>query len=210
MEQVDSPGQFSLRGGIVDIFSVLYDQPIRIEFFDDEIDSLRFFDIETQRSLDKVQEVNLVAAREFFLQEEALKRGVANIEEEFQIQKQRLEKKNRAALERLTNKFNEIIERVKNGLYFSGLDQMQPYFYPQQALLQDFFPEDSVFILDEPLRINETALHLEKERQESFKDLLVAGSLLPGQNQYFSELSEISKAMEKGKRVYLSLLPKKV
>ena len=86
---------------------------------------------------------------------------------------------------------------------------MQPYFYPQQALLQDFFPEDSVFILDEPLRINETALHLEKERQESFKDLLVAGSLLPGQNQYFSELSEISKAMEKGKRVYLSLLPKK-
>lgn len=209
VEQVDSPGQFSLRGGIVDIFSVLYDQPIRIELFDDEIDSLRFFDIETQRSLDKVQEVNLVAAREFFLQEEALKRGVANIEEEFQIQKQRLEKKNRAALERLTNKFNEIIERVKNGLYFSGLDQMQPYFYPQQALLQDFFPEDSVFILDEPLRINETALHLEKERQESFKDLLVAGSLLPGQNQYFSELSEISKAMEKGKRVYLSLLPKK-
>jgi len=118
VEQVESPGQFNLRGGILDLYSVLYDKPIRIEFFDDEVDSIRFFNVDSQRSLEKTSKVTLVPAREFFLLEENREKGLLAIGNEFEIQKQRLaKKKDRNALEKLTSKINEVVEKVINKFY---------------------------------------------------------------------------------------------
>jgi len=210
VERVEGPGQFSLRGGILDIYSILYDKPIRIEFFDNEVESVRFFNLQDQRSLEKTSKISLVPAREFFLLNENIENGIMRIKKEFEVQKRRFEKKkDRNAVDKLTNKVNEVIEKASNWLYFPGLEQLQPYFYPLQGMLFDYFPEGSVFCLDEPLRIKETAEHREKERNTSFSDLLTGGAVLPGQSAFFNEFVNLLNAIEKEKKVYLSLLPKK-
>lgn len=210
VEQVEGFGQFSLRGGILDIYSVIYDKPIRIEFFDDEVDSIRFFNLETQRSLDKTNHIKLVPAREFFLLAENTQNGLSMIKKEYELQKQRLEKKkNRNAVDKLSIKINEVIEKVNNKLYFPGLEQFQPFFYPQQGILIDYFPEGSIFCLDEPIRLKEALEYRERERNTSFTELLTSGSVLPGQSDFFFEFTSILNSLEKRKRIYLSLLPKK-
>lgn len=210
VEQVEGPGQFSLRGGILDIFSVLYEQPIRMEFFDDEIDSIRFFDSKTQKSVDKIKRIKLVPAREFFLLPENIEVGLELLAKEFEVQKQRLaKKKDRNALDKLHNKVGEVLEKVNHGLYFPGLEQFQPFFYPEQGSLIDYFTGEGVFCLDEPVRLREALEHLEKERNRSFADLLASGSVLPGQSRFYFEMQGIISVLEKRKRIYLSLLPKK-
>ncbi|MFZ7104730.1 MAG: transcription-repair coupling factor [Peptococcaceae bacterium] len=210
VEQVESSGQFSIRGGILDVFCILYEQPLRIEFFDDEVDSIRFFDLETQRSLEKVHEIQLVPAREFFLIPAYVHDGLRQIKEELAIQKERLvKKKDRNAVDKLNSKIHEVMEKVAAGLFFPGLEQFQPYFYADQGLLLDYFPANSVFCLDEPIRIRESLEHRERERNSSFADLLTVGSVLPKQSSFFFSFSEILGTIEKNKRIYLSLLPKK-
>jgi len=210
VEQVEGPGQFSIRGGIIDIYSVLYEHPLRLEFFDDEVDSIRFFNIDNQRSLEKTQEVSIAPAREFFILKDYLDKGLENIRQEFETQKERLaKKKDRTSVERLSGKINEVMEKVLHNLYFPGLEQYQSYFYPEQNLLFDYFDQESIFVLDEPLRLREAEEHREKERNASFTELLVNGSVLPGQSAFFSTFSQMIEALEDKKRVYLSLLPKK-
>lgn len=210
VEQVEGPAQFSLRGGILDVFSVLYERPIRMEFFDDEVDSIRFFDLNSQKSIDKTQEIKLVPAREFFLLPENVEEGLRLLENHYEQQKQRLaKKKNRSAIERLTNKVHEVVEKINNGLYFPGLEQYQPYFYPEQGSLIDYFSLQDIICLDEPVRLREALEHQEKERNSSFVDLLAGGSVLPGQSRFYYDLQTILEILETRKRIYLSLLPKK-
>ncbi|MFZ5945274.1 MAG: transcription-repair coupling factor [Bacillota bacterium] len=210
VEQVEGPGQFSIRGGILDIFSIVYEKPVRIEFFDNEVDSIRFFDLETQRSLDKTQEINLASAQEFFLLPGVAKKGLELLKAEYELQKQRLAKnKDRTALDKLCGRINEVIEKVGNGLYFPGLEQFQPYFYPEQSSLIDYFPRESIFCLDEPIRIKEAFEHRDRERNSSFADLLSSGAVLPKQREFFFALEEVVNFLENQNRVYLSLLPKK-
>jgi len=210
VEQVEGPGQFSLRGGIIDIFCVLYEEPVRIEFFDDEVDSIRHFDLKNQKSIDKVKEIKLVPAREFFITPENTAAGMQEIQKEYEVQKQRLvKKKERNALEKLSTKISEALEKINSGLYFPGLDQLQPFFYPKQGTLIDYFPRESYFCLDEPGRLREALEHRDRERNNSFTELLAVGSVLPSQSKFFFEFNQLLHILEKRKKIYLSLLPKK-
>ena len=92
---VESKGQFSVRGGIIDIYSPTQDLPARIEFFDDEIDSIRFFDPETQRSVESTEELTLYPSRELLFTEEEIKNIGENLKIDLEelIEKLREEKK---------------------------------------------------------------------------------------------------------------------
>lgn len=209
VEQIQSPGQYSLRGGILDIYSAIYENPIRIEFFDDEVDSIRFFAIESQRSLEKIGKISLFPAREIFFKENFQAEGLEKLKEEFALQKERLvRKKDRDAVEKLTSKINEVIEKIENNLYFPGVEQYQSYFYPELSFLMNYFPPNSFFCIDEPLRVREAQEHKEKDRRVSFTDLLTRGFALPGQESFYADFSDILKTLEISKRIYLSLLPK--
>ena len=70
--QVEAPGQFSVRGGIVDIFDLTRENPVRIELWGDEVESIRSFDIESQRSIEKLTEVSIYPATELILSKKAL------------------------------------------------------------------------------------------------------------------------------------------
>ncbi len=67
IQRVDEPFYYSKRGGVIDVFSIQYEHPVRIEFFDDEIESLRFFDQNTQRSLESVKEVIILPATDLLI-----------------------------------------------------------------------------------------------------------------------------------------------
>ena len=88
VKYVDRPLCFSFRGGVFDVFSANYSDPIRIEFFDDEIDSMRFFDIKTQRSLEEIKSVELIFADEVLLKDEESQKIVAMIQEKVQDDKE--------------------------------------------------------------------------------------------------------------------------
>ena len=83
---VEGRGQFAVRGGIIDIFSYTDEAPVRVEMWDDEIDSLRFFDVESQRSVEKVNSVQIFPATECILEEGEMEAGIERIREETEAQ----------------------------------------------------------------------------------------------------------------------------
>src|SRR5699024_11048590 len=81
VSMVNTPGECSQRGGIIDIYPVTEEHPIRIELFDDEVDSIRYFDAGSQRSLDKRQTANVVPATELLLSEDDMVSGAQRLED---------------------------------------------------------------------------------------------------------------------------------
>ena len=80
IQRVDEPFFYSKRGGVIDVYSIQYDNPIRIEFFDDEIESIRFYDKNTQRSLEKIQEVKILPATDMLYDVEEVKHVIDEID----------------------------------------------------------------------------------------------------------------------------------
>ncbi len=208
-EQVERPGQFSVRGGIFDIYSANYKNPLRLEFFDDEVDSIRFFETSSQCSIEKVKQVWLVPGREFFLLPQCKEDGVEEIRRQFGYQMEQLTKrKDREPLERLQGKIGELLEKLQQDMYFTGLEQYQTFFYPEAASLCDYMGRRLFVVLDEANRIQEAQEYLEKERRQSFGELLLKGGALPGQAKYFFELGELVALFEPVQHLCFSLLPK--
>ncbi len=209
VDQVEQMGQVAFRGGILDVFSPLYDYPIRLEFFDDEVDSIRFFKTSDQLSVNKVQQVYLTPAKEFFLLPQYTAEGLQRIRDIYSQQLQRLsQKKDREPLERLQSKIGEVLEKTQQGLNFVGLEQYQHFFYPKRATILDYLGDNVVIAVDEANRVQEAQEHLERERQHSFTQLLLSGSVLPGQEDYFLSLQEIVAELQRYKTLYFSLMPK--
>lgn len=205
---VESPGEFAVRGGILDIFSPNYARPLRLEFFDDEIDSLRFFEIADQRSVDKVKETQIFPAKEFFLIDEVRISGEGAIREAYEGQLAALAKKKDAEItRRLQSKIGEILERLANHAE-NGLEQFNAYFYPQGAALTDYMPLDTLVCFDEANRSEDAWTHLVKEREQSLTDLLIKGAALPLQGKFFFATEELCEKFAHFERACFSLLPK--
>lgn len=142
----ESPGQFSLRGGILDIFPYTESRPYRIELFGDEIDSIRTFDEKTQLSLENCQEFTVTVATENLFDEEERKRIIGELRQK--------EKSTRKAS--LKEQLREDIEHFQNRRYFGGMDRYLDIIYPDgETFLSYFSPEDTIWIADEPLRLSE-------------------------------------------------------
>lgn len=208
--QVEQPGQFSVRGGIFDIFVPYYKDPLRLEFFDDEIDSIRFFSTDSQCSIEKIQSAWVVPGKEFFLLPSAKETGISAIREQFALQVEQLsKKKHREPLERLQGKIGEVLERLQQNVTFTGLEQYQTFFYSEQANILEYMGDKPLLLLDEANRIQEAQEYLEKERRQSFGELLLRGGVLPGQAEYFWTLEELASMVQQTEHICFSLLPKK-
>ena len=180
--QVESCGQFSIRGGILDIFPLTEENPWRIELWGDEIDSIRSFDVESQRSIENLEEITIYPATEMLLTEKALERGKKAIEKEAKRQSKYF--RDQMLTEegaRVTQNAKEICSMLDSGVDFTGAEQYLSYFYPDTVSFLDYFPEDTRIFLDEPNRILECADALTAEFRESMSHRLEKGYLLPGQ-----------------------------
>ncbi|MED0875483.1 transcription-repair coupling factor [Bacillus mobilis] len=198
---VEAPGEFSLRGGILDIYPLTEELPFRIEFFDTEVDSIRLFDVDEQRSQDKKESVRFGPATEFLFSQEELKSGIKRLEEGLTKTMQKLsdDKLKTTVLETVSHE----IEMLKNG---QSIEQMFKYlsiFYNEPASLIDYLPEDGIVVLDEISRIQETASHLETEEAEWYISLLGEGTII--QDLSFSHSFEQFLHHKKRSFVYLTL-----
>ena len=131
--QVQEPGDFAVRGALLDVFPMGSAEPYRIELFDREIDSIRTFDPETQRSAHKVEKVNLLPAREFPLTESAVKAFRNTLRERFPIDPRRC----------------PLYQDLKEGTTPAGIEYYLPMFFERTETLFDYLDERTLFVLAE-------------------------------------------------------------
>ena len=160
VEVCEARGQVCLRGGYLDVFPITAENPVRIEFFDDEIDTMRTYDALTQRSIENIETVILPPASEMPLTEEARARGM-----------RALKKKPR---------LSEELEALAAGGTPAGAELFMPLFY-DDAYLQDYLPEDAIILIDEPQRVEESAKIAHMEHLDTVSALLADGNAEPEQ-----------------------------
>lgn len=187
MAQVDGMGQFSVRGGILDIFPLTEELPVRIELWDDEVDSIRTFDPESQRSIVQLEEVVIYPAAEMILGEGQAEAGLDLIENEGKKQ----EKQFRDAMKteeayRIREAVRELTERLREGTDIRGLDGYIRYFCRDTVSFLNYMQDAGArgglaVFLDEPQRLKEKGETVETEFRESMGNRLEKGYLLPGQ-----------------------------
>ena len=159
-DMVEGRGQFSVRGGIVDVFPLTTEHPVRIEFWGDEVDSVRLFDVESQRTIEPIQEVNIFPA------------------EEFLVASEELEKIGDAILEKYPNAIADV-ETIKHGNYLSKIDKYFEFFYKETSTLLDYLSKDTVVFLDEPSRIASKCESIEYDNKEFIESFLEKNGIMP-------------------------------
>ena len=146
---VEEPGEYSVRGGIVDIFSPFYPEPFRIELFGDLVDSIRFFSPNTQRKTGSVDEAVILPAREAVLKRQWLDAMIQRVREHAED------------LGLSSEKANRFISRVRTEGVFNGLESLLPLIYESLDTFFDYAPENSIWIQGDAGEIANEAAHAE-------------------------------------------------
>jgi len=142
---VEEPGDFSIRGGIFDIFSPLYSDPIRVELFGDTVESIRFFSAITQRTIKNIPEAVILPARETILKSSHLTQIINRI------------RKQSSKLNIPVTKARASIHRIRKEGVFPGIESLIPLIYPHPGSFFDYVPKDTFFILNEPAELENMA-----------------------------------------------------
>lgn len=205
--QVESPGQFSVRGGIIDIFDLTEENPYRIELWGDEVESIRSFDILSQRSVEQLSSIRIFPASEFVLSKKAINEGFKRIE----VEAAKQEKLFRDTFQteeahRIATQIKELKEQVIEFGNLSGIEGYIRYFYEDDKLtnLIHLLSKSYCVFLDEPARIYEEARAVETEFRESMKHRAEKGYVLPGQMQLLLGCEEVAAAISRGPFVSLA------
>ena len=130
VSQVDTHGEFAVRGSLLDVFPMGSEQPLRIDFFDDEIESLRFFDPENQRSGDKIGEIHILPAREVPLDDAGIRSFRHRYRERFE---------GRPSASR-------VYRDVSDGIAHGGIEYYLPLFFDKTATVTDYLPDNSLLV----------------------------------------------------------------
>lgn len=176
--QVERKGEFSLRGGILDIFPPDFTYPVRMEWFDDEIDSIRHFDHTNQRSIEELQSIAIGPAQELVYTVDDLIGAAHRIEEQLRIELGRIQLPE--VRERLVEHIGEVIEHLRGGRSFTGMHRFMSAIYPQAATLLDYLHTEPILLVDEPSRVIERAEQLEREEAEWLSANVELGKMVSG------------------------------
>lgn len=209
--QVDSMGQYALRGGILDIFPLTEDTPFRIEMWGDEIDTIRSFDCESQKSIENIESVEIYPACELALSKTEKKSGIDKILKEAKKVSEnfRNEMKTEEAY-RISSMTDELVEKWEELSISAGMDAFLSYFCNEKIGLLDYFDKDNTLIFfDELSRCCERGRMTETEFSESMKTRLSGGYILPGQMKELFLEKEIIAKLNKYSCVNLAALDNK-
>lgn len=208
--QVETEGQFSIRGGIIDVFPLTEENPIRIELWGDEIDSIRSFDITTQRSLAQIDDFMLLPAQEAVLTEDEVAAGVKKIREAMKTEVEALRKdmltEEAYRLKTTCEEFCDML--INSGASGCNLEGYLDYFYSEHSSLLDYFDiSNTLVVLDEPARLMERGEFIEAEFRDSYEMRLKKGYVLSGQTDLIYSKEEIMAHVERMHTLSLSALP---
>ncbi|PKM51511.1 MAG: transcription-repair coupling factor [Firmicutes bacterium HGW-Firmicutes-7] len=209
-EQVEVTGQFSVRGGIIDIYPVNEDNLYRIELFGDEIDSIRLVNPTSQRSIENKDEIKVLPAREIVVTDEAISQAIKKIKKDSEEMINHFSKAgSEEEAVRIKKVTNEILNKVENLGNFNGIEGYMNYYYNKLYSIVDYFNNPIIFV-DEPIRIQERWDSIKQELDESIKGRFEKGYLLKGQLEIVHDLSAIVTKLEMQKRVLMSTLMQKI
>lgn len=182
VELVEVQGQVSVRGGIVDVYPIGEPDPCRIEYFGDSIETIRTFDLETQRSRQQLPNLELMPAREIVVGASERERALQAFANEMISLDGHLAKGPRIeASIRLKEKLAEHMEKIREEVNFPGMEQYLLYFYPQASSLLEYLPDNAVLCIDDPPRCEQSAQQLAGELKEIQSSLFAQGELLSRQ-----------------------------
>ena len=184
--QVEFGGQFAVRGGIIDVYPLTAENPYRIELWDTQVDSIRSFDAESQRSIENVEDVTIFPA-------DNMADAMESLEKETKEYAARLEKDNRLAeAAQIKKNFEQLKEKLFVLKDYTGCDSYINSFVKTGVSLIDYFDRQSTLVvLDEPNRIDEKMRVSTKEFSESMSHRLEKGNILPSQTDVLFGESEI-------------------
>ena len=134
---VEEPGDFSLRGGILDLYTPLYSYPLRIELSGETVESLRFFSPATQRRRKRISEAIILPAKETIIKKDRLHHIISQIRREA------------AELETPVTQVRKTIDQLKNEVVSPGIEGLIPFIYPSLNTFFDYIPNQALFILME-------------------------------------------------------------
>jgi len=209
--QVENPGEFAVRGGILDIFPLTEEVPYRIELWGDEIDSIRTFEVSSQRSIEQVEELVIYPAAEIIPDANRIQEGLQKLEEE---KKQYVKKLREQFKTEESARIQNIIEEFKENLVeFQGSVAMESYigyFFDQTVSFFDYFDnEDTLFFLDEPGRLVEKGEAVETEFRESMIGRIEKGYILPGQMDVIFGYKQILSLLSRKNSILMSTMEAK-
>ncbi len=181
--QVQTSGEYSVRGGIIDVFPLTEESPFRIELWGDEVDSIRSFDVESQRSIENLQEILIYPACELVLSGEERQAGIRAVQKEAKRVSEKLKKEMKTEeAYRIRSAAEQFAEEAGELGISAGLDAYLSYFCGDRASLLDYFDAaDTCVFLDEATRSIERGMSTETEFTESMNQRLEKGYILPGQ-----------------------------
>ncbi len=186
-DMVEGQGQFALRGGIFDIYSSVSSNAVRIELWDDEVDSVRILDTVSQRSVENARELTIYPMRELVYKEEDIEKAVENMESELKSYKN--------VPDKIKLTINEITERLREEKSFSGIEKYINYFYDNTVTLMDYFDDDAIVYLDEPSRVADHSKFILNEFTESIEGRIEKGHMLPSQMNMIYSYEDIVSAL---------------
>ncbi|MGE5506969.1 MAG: transcription-repair coupling factor [Chitinophagales bacterium] len=193
--QVDGRGQFAVRGGLLDVFPVTHENPYRLEWWGDIVDTIRTFDVTSQRSLEPVEGLTLVPAREIVYTPEEAAAARPRLEA---AREQGLAKLSatghKGGLRRLRERIDSHLEALLERHYFPGVEQYLPYLFAELATLPAYLPGAPVLV-DEPARVREAATQFLAEITETLLDRVTKGEALPKELDLFADWPEVQAGL---------------
>ena len=177
-DMVEGRGQFSVRGGIIDVFPLTTNDPVRIEFWGDEVDSIRVFDVESQRTIEAISEINIFPAEEFLIEREKLESIADKI------------------LEKYPNAIADT-DVIKHGNYLTKIDKYFEFFYDETSSLINYLLKDTVIFLDEPARINSKCQSIEYDNKEFVEAFLDKNKIVPSYTNSMATNIDMILTLEK-------------
>ncbi|MGY8760604.1 MAG: transcription-repair coupling factor [Nitrospinaceae bacterium] len=178
---VENRGEFSARGDIVDLFQPGSRNPIRIEFFGDEVESIREFDVLSQVSTNELDSVNILPVRELSLNEGEKKQGIEAINN--------FAEKN--TCDRLALK--ELLEKIEHLGVFSGMEYLAPFFNPAQESLFDYLDRDSLVVLTDEDQLQDKSEQFQNLIETEYDTVLGNGDIAAAPEELYLMMDEFKK-----------------
>lgn len=199
---VAKPGEFAIRGDIIDIYSLTASYPVRIELFDTEVDSLRYFDPNTQRSLDNIDSFTILPATDLLVDEPTWQQAQQTLQKQYQ---QALSDHDVDA-QLLKQNVGKQLEDLQQRISDPNLLLLSDYLYPQKTSLLDYLSDDGWLIIDDYQRLMTNEQRLNNDTFNWLSDLLSQGMILKN-TQLVNQLRDLLHH-DQHSRLYLSLFQK--
>lgn len=193
VKMVSAPGEFSVRGSILDIYSLNHENPIRIDLFDTEVDSIRYFDVDTQRSMDNLDAVEILPANDFLPSKKDLKNGQQKLSNKLNQELKKLDddeqKKN------LQFQIQQVIDSFKAGVFDSKWIEYSQFIFERDYSLVDYIDDNRLVIFDEYGKIQDNDQEL-VESEFNWKESILSQQEVFSDQTFTLDFNELFKQIK--------------